>query len=606
MSYAGERGRLLVPLLAFLLAASAFARAEMPVRASLSAGSAAIKPGEACALDLVLDIEPGWHVYGPSPGDTGLPTTVTWELPPGFSVLPIEWPAPARFSALGIDSEGYAGRLALRVRILAPKSIALRGAVSIKAKVEWLVCRVECMPGSASLEIRLPVAAATDLGGLALALLLAFAGGLILNLMPCVLPVLSIKALALTRRSPEGGRPVFQGLSFTAGVLVSFWILAGLLLALRAGGTAVGWGFQLQNQAFVAVAAIAFFLIGLNLFGVFDIGLSLSRLGGAGSGHAGRGTDRRRRGAVASSFLGGLLATAVATPCTAPFMGAALGYALLQDAYAGPTAGAAASLGVFTALGLGLAAPLLCISALPGLARRLPKAGVWTAVLRQALGFPMMASVVWMAFVLSGLGGPAALVSLLEGLLTAAIGAWAWGRWGRPDMPAGVRILAAVLALALVSGALAWSMRAVVPSMEGARAGGQSSAASTGLRRLEPADAFWQPWSEAASADLRGKGVPVFVDFTAAWCLSCQVNDSVALGGRKVRERFSELGVRALKADWTSKDDGISRALADLGRASVPLYVLYVPGKAEPLILPEILNQAIVLRYLDENIAGRR
>jgi thiol:disulfide interchange protein DsbD len=302
------------------------------------------------------------------------------------------------------------------------------------------------------------------------------------------------------------------------------------------------------------------------------------------------------RGAALSSFLSGIFATAVATPCTAPFMGAAVGYALSHNA--------AVAFGVFTALGLGMAAPLLALSAVPGLARLLPKPGAWMATFRQVLGFPLMAAVVWMAFVLSGLGGVSALVSLLEGLLAAGMGAWVWGTWGRFDRPARVRIAAAAMAIALVVGGACWSIRSESAGGRG-RFGTESRSASAAASKA-PVDAFWRPWSEDALADLRQRGVPVFVDFTAAWCLSCQVNEAVALDNGAVRSRFAELGIVALKADWTGQDEAIGRALAALGRASVPLYALYVPGKDAPVILPEILTPAIVLRYLNEKGALRR
>ena len=588
-----------------LLASALHAEVKSPVRASISAQAIAIRPGQAFTVDIVLDIEPGWHVYGPpssmSATSIGLPTTITWDLPPGFAALPPEWPTAERFSYGGIDSLGHSGKLLVRAGIRAPSAdvIAAGKPIVVKAKVEWLACKVECMPGEASLELSFPVAAGGSVahasGGssgvsLALALLLAFAGGLILNLMPCVLPVLSLKALSLAKRSGAGRGHLAQGLWFTAGVLVSFWLFAGILLVLRAGGKAAGWGFQLQDPTFVVAAATVFFLVALNLFGVFEVGASLTRLGSVGSAVSGKG-----RGAAASSFLSGLFTTAIATPCTAPFMGVAVGYALSHNA--------AVAIGVFTALGLGMAAPLLAVSAIPGLARRLPKAGAWMVTFRQILGFPMMAAVVWMAFVLTGLGGSPALLSLLEGFVALGLGAWVWGTWGRFDRSTRTKVVAAVFALALAAGGLALPMLAL---------GKSGSAVGEGLREgprdggKKTADAFWRPWSEGAVADLRKNGTPVFVDFTAAWCLSCQVNEAVALNDAALRSRFAELGVAALKADWTAKDEAIGRALGALGRASVPLYVLYPSGASEPVILPEILTPGIVRRYLERNIGSKK
>jgi len=581
--------RHLLALLALVLALPLLAQEPSPVRAELLARSSQLLPGQVFALDLILDIDGGWHVYGPDVPSgalgtalgTGLPTTIAWDLPPGFTVLPLEWPPLTSFSFGGVESRGYTGRLVLHASMLAPKDLAAGSQIAIKARVDWLACKDACMPGGADLALSLPAAAGGL--GLALALGLAFLGGLILNLMPCVLPVLSLKALSLAK-SAGGRRPLAQGLYFTAGVLVSFWLFAAILLGIRAGGASAGWGFQLQNPVFVAVAALAFFLMALSLFGVFELGVSLTRLGSIGVA----------RGGSASSFLTGFFATAVATPCTAPFMGVAIGYALSH--------GTAAAFGIFTALGLGMAAPLFAISALPGLARRLPRSGPWMLRFRQALGFPLMAALVWMAFVLSDLAGARALLSLLEGLLAAGLGAWLWGSWGGPDRRRGGRLVAAVLALALVAAGLLWAVRDLRPGTVPP----SSAAALAAPEPSERGDGFWTAWSEARVAELRAQGHPVFVDFTAAWCLSCQVNEALALDDRAVRARFSQLGIVALKADWTARDEAIGKGLAALGRASVPLYALYPAGSSQAVILPEILTPGIVLGYLDRNIAQGR
>jgi thiol:disulfide interchange protein DsbD len=283
-------------------------------------------------------------------------------------------------------------------------------------------------------------------------------------------------------------------------------------------------------------------------------------------------------------------------------MGAAVGYALSH--------GAASALAVFGALGLGFSAPMLAIAALPGLAGRLPKAGAWTERFREALGFPMMAAALWMAWLLSGLGGAGALVSLLEGLLAAGLGAWAWGAWGGLDRTRRSRLAAGAVALACLAASLAWSISgARDAAIQSARARSAARAdASPGAAPVprDRDDGFWRPWSDDALAELRKGGRPVFVDFTADWCLSCRLNEAVALDAAAVRARFAELGVVALKADWTARDEAIGRALAALGRASVPVYALYAPGAEAPVLLPELLSPGIVLRYLDENLADRR
>ncbi len=340
-----------------------------------------------------------------------------------------------------------------------------------------------------------------------------------------------------------------------------------MLLALRAGGQSLGWGFQFQNPVVVAIAAALFFLIGASLFGLFELRAFIPR---AISG---------RR--AAGSFVSGLFTTVVATPCTAPFMGAALGYALGQPL---PVA-----FGVFTALGIGMAAPYVVLSAAPGLSSRLPKPGPWMETLRQVLGFPMMAAVIWMLFVLAALSGPSAVIAMLAALLACGLGAWIWGRWGTLDRRLVTRAIALALGLALVLGSTAWAA---------AFAGGaQGSVAPTAV--TSDPTAFWQPWSPEREADLRSSGRPVFVDFSARWCLSCQVNERVALYNPSVLKRLRELGTATLKADWTDNDPRVARALALFGRASVPLYVLYPAGGAEPVLLPEILTPGIVLSALE-------
>jgi thiol:disulfide interchange protein len=418
--------------------------------------------------------------------------------------------------------------------------------------------------------------------GLLIVLALAFAGGILLNLMPCVLPVVSLKVMSLLRTTGDGRKSGLRhGLLFTAGVLAAFWAVAGMLLALRAAGQLIGWGFQFQEPAIVAATASLFLLIALNLFGVFPIGVSLTRLGG------------RHSSGNAAAFLSGVFAVVVATPCTAPFMASAVGYALSRPA---PVA-----LGIFSALGLGMAAPFLLLSAAPGLLPRLPKPGPWMETLRQILGFPMLAAVVWMLFVLAGLAGASAVIAALAGLLLAGMGAWVWGRWGALARPRRVRIAAGAIALALVlggSGFAALSARGAAGSVAVA-----SGAAGGEIAPARPSGA-WQPWSPALVERLRAEGVPVFIDFTARWCLSCQVNEQIALRNAGVERRFRELGVATLVADWTDRNDDIARALGSYGRAGVPLYVLYQPGAADPRFLPELLTPGIVIAALGSGVAG--
>ena len=414
---------------------------------------------------------------------------------------------------------------------------------------------------------------------------LAFVGGLILNLMPCVLPVLSLKIFDFVKRAGESRWKIFShGLVFTAGVLVSFWLLAGLLLILRNGGSQLGWGFQLQSPAFLMLLCTLFFFFSLNLFGVFEFGTVFTRIGGTGTQSGWLG-----------SFMAGVTATVVATPCTAPFMGSAMGYAFTQPAYF--------AMLVFTALGLGMAAPYLILSGFPALMKFLPKPGEWMEHLKQFMGFPLLATAIWLAWVLGKQAGVDALVSLLFILLLAGLSAWILGKWTPLHRTTPVRIVAGMLALAVFVPAFLFvllhldQIRDARPQTPGAAAKGTASA--QGLQ--------WEPFSEARVMDLVSQGKPVFVDFTADWCLSCKVNEKVAFSSSEVTQKFLDLKMALLKADWTLRDETIAKALEKYGRNSIPLYVLYSGnGMDDYVILPEVLSPGILLEALRKVEAGTK
>ena len=415
--------------------------------------------------------------------------------------------------------------------------------------------------------------------GLWQALLFALVGGLILNLMPCVLPVLSIKVLGFIHQAGDDpAKARRHGFVFTAGVLVSFLALASVLIALRAGGEQLGWGFQLQSPAFIVVLSVIIFMFGLSLFGVFEIGTSLVGIGGRMDSGSGLG----------GSFLSGVLATVVATPCTAPFMGVALGYALTQSAVQ--------SLAIFGFLGLGMALPYLTLSSVPALLRYVPKPGAWMESFKQFMGFLMMATVVWLLWVLNLQTDPNLVALVMVLLVLVALGSWILGRWGRVAAGSRSRLAARAAAAVIIIA----SMAAVLSQVPAPARAERTAAAPTYSAGLE-----WEPFSRQLVQDLRTSGKSVFVDFTAAWCLSCQVNKRVALSDRRVVERFEALGVVPVQADWTSRDPEITRALAEFGRNSVPLYVLYTGGPdSEPQILPELLTPGLVLDALKKVESG--
>ncbi|MGB0211768.1 protein-disulfide reductase DsbD family protein [Algiphilus sp.] len=675
---------LLIPAAGTAAAASSGWSQHDHLRVALVSETTHIQPGTPFRVALRMQPETHWHTYWRNPGDSGIETRFDWTLPDGFSAAPIDWPYPERLPIEPLVNYGYSGEHALPVTVTPPADLPTGEPVTLTLDASWLVCKVECIPGEATLTLRMPVrdrapeAAAeqaamfawadarqpvprdraarfaTDGGHLSLQvpmpeapnvealavfpaqpelvdhaaaaslrhdagqlqlsqplsdyfagadarvefvivdtaageavsviaehgelstgaatagagdsgrpalgwiLLLALGGGALLNLMPCVFPVLSLKALHIVE---GGGHQRAQALAYTAGVLVAFGVVAGALLAVRSAGAAVGWGFQLQSPAFIAILAYLLFAMGLSLSGLVHFG----------TGWMGAGQKLTERGGLAGSFFTGVLACVVASPCTAPFMGTALGFAVTQPP--------AIALGIFLALGLGMAAPMLLIGFLPGLARVLPKPGAWMEAFKQAMAFPLYLTVVWLLWVLARQTAPNGLAAVMTGLVLLAFALWLWGRGqGRPARwLRGATVAAAVVAaLALVA----------LPA-----APGTATAART-------ADA-WQPWQPGRVAALRDEGRGVFVNMTADWCVTCLVNERVALSTDTVRAHMRDNDIVYLKGDWTRRDAAITEYLARFDRNGVPLYVYYPSDPdAEPTVLPQILTPDIVVRNL--------
>jgi thiol:disulfide interchange protein DsbD len=701
------------------------------VRAELVAHApAGLRAGPSLWLGLRIDHQPGWHTYWKNPGDSGLPTSLRWSLPAGFTAGEIAWPTPRALPLGALVNFGYEGTLLLPVEVTVPAGFE-GTSLPVRLKAEWLVCKDVCIPeegefaldiparaatvaqaplfaaaqssqpmafdgvpqeaqvDGAGLSVRLsglpadwqgrpvrffpevagvidnaapaegrwengqwqarialsaqrsaspeqlpvvlvganaaagvrvvlpirgpwPTPASTDTAhpdkfnvettpaagstplGLLTALAFALVGGALLNLMPCVFPILSLKVMGFTAHTQDRRGLLAGGLAYTAGVVLSFVALAGLLLALRAGGEQLGWGFQLQSPIFVAALAALFTLIGLNLAGLFEFGSVLpASIGGL-----------RARHPAADAALTGVLAVAVASPCTAPFMGASLGWAV--------TLPAAQALSVFAALGLGMAAPYLAASAWPGVARALPRPGPWMAHFKTAMAFPMFATVVWLLWVLGQQLGVDAVAGLLGLLVALAFAAWVWGATTRSTRH---RALFGTLALGLLVAAGHWiwpTLREADRAAAGAQAepasGAGARSASAALsdegRLRDPVAqvAGWQPWSEARVAQALAEGQPVFVDFTAAWCVTCQFNKRTTLNDPAVLTAFESKRVLLLRADWTRRDPEITRALARLGRNGVPVYLLLSPDGSPPRMLGEVLS----VREVVEAISGLR
>ena len=403
------------------------------------------------------------------------------------------------------------------------------------------------------------------------ALLFAFLGGLILNLMPCVFPILSMKAASLAGHAHEAKAARHQGLAYLAGVLATFLALAGTLIALKAAGAAVGWGFQLQSPAAVAALSVLMLLVALNLSGVFEIGTSLQGVGGKLADN---------RGGLLGSFLTGVLAVVVAAPCTAPFMGPAMGFALTQSPVV--------SLSVFAFLGLGLAAPFVALSFAPALLRLMPKPGAWMETLRNVLAFPMYGTAAWLTWVLAQQTGSLGLGLGLAAAVTAAFAAWLFGRAQKREK---APILRGLAALALLAGAGLIYGLAMAPRP--AVAGVAASAASDAAAELPS-----EPWSPERVAALRAEGRPVFINFTAAWCVTCQVNDAAAIARPATAAAFKAANAVYLVADWTNRDATIAAALAEHGRAGVPLYLVYGADGSPPVVLPQLLTEGMVIQAI--------
>ena len=396
-------------------------------------------------------------------------------------------------------------------------------------------------------------------GSLLGTLALAFVGGLILNLMPCVFPVLGIKIMGFVQQAGEDRRKVaLHGWVFSLGVLASFWALAGLLAVLRASGDQLGWGFQLQSPGFVFVLAGVMLVFAMAMSGVFEFGLRAT----------GVGANLQSKDGLTGSFFTGVLATVVATPCSAPFLAPALGAALALPI--------SSSFLVFTAIAVGLSTPYLLLSLFPGAIKILPRPGAWMETFKEAMAFPLYATVGYLVWVLAGQTTESGSLMVIFGLTVIALAVWLYGRYTAPGASANRRRIGwgGGLAILVLGGAIGWPQ----------------APAST--------DLVWEKWSPAAIREAQAAGRPVYVDFTARWCATCQTNKKIVFGSDDVQQTFRDQNVAMLKADWTNRDPNITAELARWNRSAVPFNLVYLPDETEPVILPELLTPSIVLEAL--------
>lgn len=609
----------------FCLPFNLFALSKPHTTVELLSEKKAISPGESFDVGLHLKMDPHWHTYWKDPGDSGLATSVDWKLPKGFSADPIRWPKPITINFAGSTIYGYESEVLLLVKIHAPSSgLTIGETTTIQGTVSWLECAEICVPGSQDVEIKLPIASKSvpaDATTLALfekyrgqippddyhpskektgnqsqtdaaksitsasapvissatsnvtflsAMVAAFIGGLILNLMPCVLPVIAIKILGFVKQSQsDPGEVKRLGNLFTLGVMVSFWIFAAVVVGLRHAGQIVGWGFQFQDVRFVLLMLLVVTLVALNFFGVFEI-----QLGGRIMNEAGGLASRTGR---SGAFFNGILATTLATPCTAPFLAPALGFAFTQPAWA--------IFGIFTSVGLGLALPYWILSWNPALMKWLPKPGAWMILFKQAMGFPMLATGLWLVWVIgSAYGNDAALVSLAWVLLAAFV-IWI-ACIGEDQSKRRIKLSLALIFILIVG---IWK---VLPMVSSGRT--EKAARSEGL--IE-----WQKFSRKNLDEALKSDHVVFIDFTADWCLTCQVNKRTSIEIPTVAAKFREMKVIPMIADWTKNDPEITEMLRSFGRSGVPVYVFYPKDRARaPIILSEVLTPSQVLDALAE------
>lgn len=661
------------------------------VQASLVADVNAVVPGKPLTVGLLLKMAPHWHTYWRFSGDAGLPTEIKWNLPPGWKAGEIQWPLPFRMIDPGdIETYGYDNEVMLLQEITPPASVP-DSSIKLAAEASWLVCEKLCIPGSANLQIGLPVsdknaAANEDLftryrrslpqkwpegkvasatwsrggqelqltvesaalanypaadffplpdanvvvghpktersapgklifrvpiegdpklsalngvvvfgqsansaerngwtlptevqmlsggsGSLWKFLLFGFLGGFILNLMPCVLPVISLKIFGFIQHAGQDRRRILRsGLAFIAGIFAWFIGLALLLIGLKSAGREITWAFQFTNPYFVLFMSAVVLVFALNLFGVFEITLPQSASRGV-LGWTAREGD-------AGSFFQGVFATVLATPCTAPFLGTALGFAFTQSGWT--------ILLMFVAIAAGMSSPYLLLSAQPAWMRLLPKPGAWMVHVKQLMGFLLLATLLFLLWVLGAQRGVEGVIWASCFLLALSVVCWMKGVFLVPTASHVARVVSILLALLLLLGSGYYFIGEKF----------RATRLASGEMQMQ---GDWQPFTPERLEEELGQGHSVFVDFTAAWCLTCKFNEASVLESSAVRDAFQRHGVVKIKADWTNADPAITKILKQFGRPGVPMYVLY-PGKnAEPILFPELLTQSLILEKLE-------
>jgi thiol:disulfide interchange protein len=515
-------------------------------------------------LPFVIEINIPEHSHIYAVDDKDSPTKLEFSLPENCKATDIQWPQTKEVTLYNVTFPAYEGTIYVHGFITCSKTIELKEIVKqLKANMAYTVCDKLCTPEKATITAKIldnekwqsipkpKIQKPFFSNQMLLMFIFALFGGLLLNLMPCVLPILSLKVMHIAEiNHPKNLKN--SGIFFTLGTLVSFWVLAGILYAAKAAGHQIGWGFQLQSPFVVTTLAFVFLLLAMNLFGVFEIGTSFTKLS----------TKLDNSTKPLASFTSGILACVVATPCSAPFMGASVGFALTQSIWHGFI--------IFTGLGLGISAPYLFICWHPKLVKLLPKPGAWMATLKTILGFAMMASLVWILHILAAQVAIAEFLNVLISLLLISLASWVYGNFAafhRSVISKTVGIIASIILLTIA-----------LYNVFGSSNNEQSIK--------------WIPFDEKAVSTYKNSQ-PVFIDFTAKWCITCQVNKKLVLNTKAVKKLFHQKSVIPMQADWTNYDPAITKALEQYGRGSVPLYILIMPNGSHK-ILPEVLTIEIL------------
>jgi thiol:disulfide interchange protein len=616
------------------VAQAALPASEVHVAARLIANRTGVEAGKPFRLGVELSMEPEWHTYYKDPGDAGMASSVEWKLPPGFSASNLKWQRPHRFNDGGIITFGYAGKTLIAATITPPSSLATNTKFKFKAKVKWLSCKDVCIPGAQDLTLELPSVpegkaiddnasefATVNFDGktseitaspgsddshaaggqslldrnfqasnrsessLNLLTYLAFAwvGGIILNFMPCILPVVAIKVVGWIEQAEHSLAEVrLSALYYMAGIIVSFTTLAGIVIVAREAGESIGWGFQFQYPPFLIVMSALVLLFALSLFGMFHINPV---------GHEAIGELADEEGPM-GTFFKGVLATILSTPCTAPFLGTALGFAFVEPWWV--------VVSIFFTIGLGLSTPYFLLIIRPGWLKKLPKPGAWMEKLKEFMGFILLATVVWLLAILGSEVGVDGAMSVAYFLIALAFATWIVYRFSdlthsprRCWTVRSVGLVIAILAAQVFIGSKPCLLNMVTCQTKARPDTAQTTSSNSPIA--------WQPFDIGELDKDTKAGKTVLLDFTAQWCLTCKVNELAVLDSAPIVDKIKALKVVPMRADWTTQDETISKLLRKFNRSGVPLYVIF-PGQHPdaPIVLPEVITPSLVLEKLDQ------